>query len=106
MKAAAVFNAACFSAHVVPWLGAAGAATGSLRPEALVLNREKRPCRSLRWPLYDFADDSPPVGVDADVAVGERAGGGGGGAADFPPIPKPGTETPAAPRRLMAPWLK
>lgn len=36
------------------------------------------------------------------VVVGERAGGGG---AVFP-IPSPGTDIPAAPSRLMAPWFK
>ena len=47
---------------------------------------------------------------EGDAALGR---GGGGGRLDElalagleRPIPKPGTDTPAAPRRLMAPWLR
>jgi len=87
--------------------------------EEEVLRRAKRDWSSLRWP--------PPPDDDGFCL------GGGGGEGRFlsvavavaaavsvlrwfvccweasllvPPIPRPGTETPAAARRLIAPWLR
>lgn len=60
--------------------------------------RENRPCSSLICPLDGFVD-SPPA---EDVVVGARVGG----AAGVFPIPNPGTDIPAAPRRLTAPWFR
>lgn len=105
---AAGLIAACFCAHVVA-TGAAAAATAATaaasvggvggpveEPVFEVPSLAKRFCSSLR--------------CDGGVAFGR--GGFGGGASssawlgEDDPIPKAGTEMPAAPNLLMAPWFK
>jgi len=87
----AVFNAACFSANVVPWLGASGLG------EDVEDIREKRDCSSLSCVL------ATGEAVGAELSVGDRDGGGNG-CLDFAPLmPNPGTDTPAAPSLFKAP---
>lgn len=95
-KEDAVFRAACFCAHVVPWPADVGASCWPSGEE--VENFAKRD-----W-------SSPSCGV-----LGLAAGAGGGGAAacrlagrggdGLGAISKPGTDTPAAPNLFMAPWF-
>lgn len=84
-NAAAVRSAACFSANVVPWLGGGGASGLA----AAVPSLENRDCSSF------ICAPAPAEGV----APAE------GGATRGFPMPSPGTETPAAPSLLMAPWF-
>jgi len=100
----AVLNAACFSAIVVPWLGASAGAEDLPRPENL-------DCNSFSW---------GELGIPTDVTDGIRGGGptvagldadavefiGGAATGCFPPIPNPGTDIPAAPNLLNEPWFK
>lgn len=103
-NAATVCRAARFCWKDVPWLGGCVWPDGC-GEEAVVANREKRDWRSLACVLL-------APGVVAGNA--ERRGGGGGllpaagvgcGGDGVLPIPKAGTEMPAAPSRLIAPWF-
>lgn len=92
-KLDAVLRVACFCAHVVPSLG------GSAALAFDVPSLEKRFCSSF---------------ICEGVAGGEATPGRGGlgGPSDSEavglerPMPKAGTDTPAALRRLMAPWFR
>lgn len=101
LKSDIVFSAACFCAHVVPSDGAPWAGGGDgveLLPKPP--NFENRDCSSL-------TDPDPAAGGAAGLLAPDREGGGGGNTCLFPPlIPSPGTETPAAPNRLTAPWFR
>jgi hypothetical protein len=94
-NAVAVLNAACFWAKDVPSVGASGLG------EEEDVSREKRDWSSLTWAelLRDAGGGGDGLGVES------RAGGGTAGLL-FPPTPKPGTDTPAAPNLLNAPWFK
>jgi hypothetical protein len=107
-KLLAVLRAACLSAHDVPVAGA-----DSAGDEAVIL--ANRFCNS--WscgPLPAVAGGDS--GADVDELELWRAGGGGGAIVRPPrggtggeavrPIPNPGTDTPAWPKRFMAPWLR
>lgn len=109
LKSLAVFKAACFCAHVVP----PPAAGGGLAV-FIFANREcsSPNCGPFPAGLIAGGGANPPVregiggeavlvlaGRGCDAVV--REGGGNGGA--LLPISKPGTETPAWPKRLTAP---
>lgn len=93
----AVRRAACFSANVVPSLGARASAFGSLE------RRANRDCSSFMGELL--------VGVfEMEVAgLWVRGGGAGGGRTCLPveppppPIPNPGTDIPAEDKLFNAP---
>jgi hypothetical protein len=97
--------AACFCAHVVAGgvaaaaaAVAAAAAAGSLGTAAEVPSLAKRFCSSLSW--------------DGGVALGRGGFGGAASSAapawlgDDDPMPKAGTEMPAAPSLWTAPWFR
>lgn len=107
LKSVMVLRAACFCAHVVPWLGGGGdaAVPDEFEPDPTP-SLEKRDCSSLLM---------PPDGGSACLGLLPRGGGGGCKGlplplplplAPPPPMPSPGTDTPAAPSRLSAPWLR
>lgn len=103
LKSDIVFRAACFSAHVVPWAGAAAWAGGGGGVELLPKppNFENRDCSSFTVP------DPPAAGGGAGLLAPDREGGGGGKTPLLPPpMPSPGTETPEAPSRSTAPWFR
>lgn len=115
-KATAVLRAACFCAQVVPPPAAVPVAVPAVAAVPVpfadaeddagvdagdddrVLNWEKRALSSLA------------VECDSVVVVVGRVEGGDGGTGDEVeeerPMPKPGTDIPAAPRRFMEFWLR
>ncbi len=77
----------------MPSLGASGSDLGDE-----VENRENRDWSSLSCKVFVVE------AAGAGLCEGDVVAGGGRGVFGFdPPIPKPGTETPAAPSRLSAP---
>lgn len=99
-NAEAVLRAACFCAHVVPSAGA-GAAAGAGDAEG---EEDDDECSLEKRFVSSFMCDR------AGAAPGRGGGGGVPGelvalaGLDWP-MPRPGTEMPAAPRRLTAPAL-
>lgn len=110
LKSLAVFKAACFCVHVVP----PPAAGGGLAV-FIFANRDCNSPNCGPLPAGRVAGGggaNPPVregmGGDAVLVLAGRGGdavvreGGGNGGALLP-ISKPGTDTPASPKRLVAP---
>lgn len=99
LNSLAVFKAACFCAHVVPPL-----ATGA---GLAVFIFAKRDCSSpscgplFAWLIAGGGADPPSTGGEAELILPGRGGDtavvreGGGRGGVLPPIPNPGTETPA-----------
>lgn len=87
----AVFSAACFWANVVPSLGTSG--FGEDEEDI----REKRDWSSLSCEVFTGE------AAGAGLRVGDLDGGGNGVFGFEPVIPKPGTDTPAAPSLFRAP---
>lgn len=105
LKSDIVLSAACFCAHVVPCAGGGGDAVPPVAGAGLdpppIPNLPNRDCNSLM---------PEPAGLGGGFGLLLPIVGGGSGALPLvlplPLIPSPGTDTPAAPSRSMAPWFK
>lgn len=100
-----VLRAACFCAHVVPWLGGGGCgdAVPSFVEDLPMPNLENRAWSS--FTEVEEAGGGAVAELGLGLALADR-GGGSTGLLPPPPIPSPGTDNPAEPSRSTAPWFR